>query len=159
MNPDPGRLVRPWRGLTLIELLLVLAVVGLAAALAIPALRDPARSNLQNEAVRLAALLEGARAASRAYDETLTWQLQGGGFRFLGQAGGPWPTQWLHAETEAQVLGGSGLTLGPEPIIAPQTVLLRHRQRPELMLWVHTNGVRPFEVLVSPTLPQQESRP
>lgn len=150
---------RPWRGLTLIELLLVLAVVALATALTLPALRDPAQSGLRDEATRLAALLEGARAASRAYDEALGWQVQDGGFRFVGRAGGPWPTEWLHPDTEAQVLGAPRLELGPEPIIAPQVVLLRHRQRTELMLWVRTDGVRPFEVLVTPVPADPGRRP
>jgi general secretion pathway protein H len=145
-TPSAGRSL----GLTLIELLLVLTVMGLVMALALPALRDPAQSGLREDALRLATLLEGARAASRAYDETMTWQVRESGFGFGGQAVRFMPTHWLHADTEAQVLGSASLVLGPEPVIAAQTVRLHHRQRPELSLWVHTDGVRPFEVLLTP---------
>lgn len=145
----PG-LTRRCLGLTLIELLLVLTVIGLAMALALPALRDPAQSGLRDDAFRLANLLEGARAASRTFDETVTWQVQEAGFRLGGRTGTPQTTPWLHPDTEARVLGSASLELGPEPVIAAQTVQLRHRQRPELSLWVHTDGVRPFEVLLTP---------
>jgi general secretion pathway protein H len=136
-------------GLTLIELLLVLTIVGLSAALAIPALRDPAATQLREEADRLAHLLEGARAASRAYDEAMAWRVEPAGFRFIGQAGGPWPTNWLHPHTEATIRSAQDVELGPEPVIAPQAILLRHRQRAELSLWVRTDGVRPFEVVLA----------
>lgn len=58
-------------GLTLIELLLVLMIIGMVTGLSLQALRDPVQAQLQSEATRLAGLLEGARAASRAQDGPL----------------------------------------------------------------------------------------
>lgn len=139
-----------YQGLTLIELLTVLSVIALTTALALPALRDGTASGLREEALRLAHLLEQARAASRARDETVTWQVQGPGFVFRGPVQEPRTSWWLHPDTEAEVLDAQTLELGPEPVIAAQTVRLRQRQRPELSWWVYTDGARPFEALDSP---------
>lgn len=151
------RLERPplSRGLTLIELMVVLLIIGIGTSVAILALRDPGQAQLQDDATRLAALLEGARAASRAQDAALRWRTDGAGFRFEGQAGGPWPDRWLHQGTVAQVLGASELVLGPEPVIAAQSVLLARQQAPGQQVWVATDGVRPFEVLASSPAPQR----
>lgn len=138
---------RRWHGLTLIELMVVLLIVGIATAVTLLALPDSPQAQLQADASRLVALLESARAASRAQDEALRWQVNDAGFRFEGRAGGPWPNQWLHADTQAQVIGARELLLGPEPVIGAQAVALTHRRRPESRLWVGTDGVRPFEVL------------
>jgi general secretion pathway protein H len=58
------------RGFTLVELLVVVALIAIASGLASLALRDPAASQLEQEASRLAALLEsggaGRGAARRA---------------------------------------------------------------------------------------------
>ena len=138
---------RRWHGLTLVELMVVLLIIGIATALTLLALPDSPQAQLQADASRLVALLESARAASRAQDEALRWQVNDAGFRFEGRAGGPWPNQWLHADTQAQVIGARELLLGPEPVIGAQAVALTHRRRPESRLWVGTDGVRPFEVL------------
>ena len=143
----------PGSGFTLIELLLVLVIIGIGTSLSILAMRDPAQAQLQGDATRLAGLLEGARAASRAQDTALRWRVEETGFRFEGQAGGPWPDRWLHEGIQAQVLGASELVLGPEPVLAAQAVQLGHQQAPERQIWVASDGVRPFEVLsTSPQL-------
>ena len=55
------------RGFTLIELVVTVAVIALGVSLAAIALRDSAASALERDAARLAALLESARALSRAW--------------------------------------------------------------------------------------------
>jgi general secretion pathway protein H len=52
--------------LTLLELMVVIAIMGLATAGVSLAMRDTAGEQLSREAERLAALLEAGRAASRA---------------------------------------------------------------------------------------------
>jgi general secretion pathway protein H len=137
------------RGFTLIELIVVVAIVAIASALASLALRDPAASKLEHEAVRLAALLESARAEARASGiaarwEPLTQDAGGAGFRFVGLARSePMPTHWLEAGTAAQVIGGAVVLLGPEPLIGEQRIVLRLDDQ---RLTLATDGIGPFTV-------------
>jgi general secretion pathway protein H len=57
-----------------LELLIVVAVIALASGLAILALRDPASTRLEQEATRLAALLDAARLESRISGQPVTWR-------------------------------------------------------------------------------------
>jgi len=138
------------RGFTLIELMVVVAVIAIATAVASLALRDPAASKLEHEATRLVSLLESARAEARASGvaarwEPLTEQTDGSGFRFVGLAADPpLPTRWLDASTSAQVIGARAVVLGPEPLIGEQRILLRlDNQR----LTLKTDGIGPFAVI------------
>jgi len=68
------------RGFTLLELLVVIALIAIATAGASLALRDSADSALDRDAQRLAALLETARAQARASERTVVWRTQPTGF-------------------------------------------------------------------------------
>ena len=136
-------------GFTLIELLVVLVLIAAASALVSLALRDPASSRLEQEAARLAALLEGARAEARASGLAARWEpraLQDGssGFQFVGlPASAERATRWLDAEVTAEVPGGA-VVLGPEPVIGAQRILLRLDGR---RLTLATDGLGPFDVV------------
>lgn len=135
------------RGFTLLELLLVISIMALATAGVGPALRDGGQTQLEREAARLAALLESARAQSRAGGIPVRWRAVPDGFRFEGlppSAQAALPNQWLDAGTT--VRGTSVLVLGPEPLIGPQQVLITHQNYPDRSLRVVTDGVRPFSV-------------
>jgi general secretion pathway protein H len=135
------------RGFTLLELLVVVSIIALATAGVGIAMRDSGQTLLDREAARLAALLESARAQSRAAGVPVRWRAERGGFRFEGlppSAQSPLPSQWLDAGTA--VRGPAVLVLGPEPLIGPQQVLLTHQAHPERTLRVATDGVRPFSV-------------
>jgi len=138
------------RGFTLLELLVVLAIMALATAGVGLALRDGGAAQLEREGERLAALLEAARAQSRASGAAVRWRAQAGGFVFdglPGPAGTPRP--WLDAATG--VRGGTAtLWLGPEPLIGAQQVVLVNRQHPARALAVGTDGLRPFAVQALP---------
>lgn len=136
--------------MTLLELLVVLSIVAIATVAVVWSLRDPVLGQLQQEAARLAALLEGGRADSRARNQALRWRVQGSGFQFEGEFGGPWPDRWLFESTQAQVKGADSIVLGPEPVIGPQAVMLMHTLHSDRRLWVSTDGARPFEVRTSP---------
>lgn len=108
------------RGFTLIELLVVIAIVALTAGVVTLALRDSAADRLEREAARLSALLEAARAESRATGLAVWWlpaRSDDGreGFRFVGLAGDAARHQgWLDPRVRAEVLAVQAAALrGP----------------------------------------------
>jgi general secretion pathway protein H len=135
------------RGFTLIELLVVVALIAIATAVASLALRDPATAKLEHEAVRLASLLESARAGARASGVAARWtplseDADGAAFRFVGvSSADPMPTRWLDPGTSAQVIGAATVTLGPEPLIGAQRIVLRLADQ---RLTLATDGIGPF---------------
>jgi len=145
-------------GFTLLELMVVVAIVALATALATLALPANGSRALSRDADRLAALLEAARAQSRAAGVPVTWRLTANGFAFDGLPtnvttdGAPWPDHWLDANTQATLLtpGGAPLVLGPDPVIGPQAVLLYRAGQNAPRLRVATDGLRPFTVENAP---------
>lgn len=151
------------RGFTLLELLVVLAIVAIGSAGVGFAMRDGTQNQLEREALRLSALLESARARSQLTGVPVRWQPTVQGFRFdglSGQADSPTalPQTWLDADIRAEVAPNptvsqpgqpDTLLLGPEPIIAPQSVTLMSRSQPDKRLRLGTDGVRPFAVQVS----------
>ncbi len=129
-------------GFTLLELLVVIALVAVATAGVSLSLRDGTASALDQEAERLAALLESARAQSRTSGIPVRWQGSANGFTFDGLAGAVLPENWLGADTVVQ--GTASLLLGPEPIIDPQAVVLRSASHGGYSVRVATDGLRPF---------------
>ena len=131
-------------GFTLLELMVVVSIIAIAAAGVSFAVRDSAGAPLDRDAQRLAALLESARARSRLSGQPVRWVAQPEGFRFEGLPRDALPQGWLDAHT--QVLGPGVLVLGPEPVIPPQSVVLADREHPGRALRVATDGLRPFAV-------------
>ena len=140
------------RGFTLIELMIVVALVGLAAGLVALAVRDPAATRLEVEANRLAALLDSARAEARASGLAVMWipgRASGAAsddrdFRFVGLPRTlRLPSHWIDPATTAEVTGSRSLALGPEPIIGAQRIVLRLADR---RLDLVTDGLGPFAV-------------
>lgn len=137
-------------GFTLLELLVVVAIMALATAGVGFAIRDGAAGDLDREAIRLAALLDSARAQSRMSGSPVRWRTTPTGFVFEGLPTADLPTRWLSQDTRVSSLGGTsraGLTLGPEPIIGAQSITLTTSSHPDRNLTVSTDGVRPFTVL------------
>ena len=135
---------RRGRGFTLLELLVVVAIIAVAAAGVSLALRDSQATQLDREAQRLAALLESARAQSRSSGVPVRWYPVAGGFRFDGVAPDSLPNRWLYETT--QVRGAAALQLGPEPIIGKEEVVLESSAAPGRSLRIATDGLRPFAV-------------
>jgi len=137
-------------GFTLLELLVVLALIAVATAGVSLSLRDSADSALQRDAERLAVLLETGRAQARANGLPVVWRTQDlapntvQSFVFEGLPPPGLPQNWLAESTRATP--GSAITLGPEPLIEPQAVALSAPQSPGQTLWVVTDGLRPFKV-------------
>jgi general secretion pathway protein H len=135
---------RPTRGFTLLELLVVVAIIAIATAGVSFALRDSQATQLEREAQRLAALFESARAQSRSSGVPVRWYPTPGGFHFDGVPPDALPGRWLSDTT--QVLGTATLQLGPEPIIGKQAVVLGSTAVPDRSLRIATDGLRPFAV-------------
>lgn len=145
-----GRAARA-AGFTLVELLVVMAIIGLAMAGVAFAMRDTSEAVLDREAERLAALFEAARAQSRASGVPVRWRLTEQGFVFDGTDENALPTQWMSVGIHVQGLTSNGLRanaiqLGPEPIIPAQQVTLASDNVPGRSLLVSTDGLRPFSV-------------
>jgi general secretion pathway protein H len=132
-------------GFTLLELLIVIAIMAIATAGVSFALRDTEATQLDREALRLAALLESARAQSRSTGAPVRWVPTPGGFRFEGLPADALPDRWLSPATE--VRGGAALQLGPDPIIGRQEVVLASSALPGRSLRIATDGLRPFKVV------------
>ncbi len=133
------------KGLTLLELLVVVAIMAVATAGVGFVVRDAPEVQLERDAQRLALLLESARAQSRMSGNPVRWQLTETGFAFEGLPGTTLPTNWLSPDVRAAT--ATGLLLGPEPIIGAQAVRLVSLSQPGRSLTVATDGVRPFAVL------------
>lgn len=136
------------RGFTLIELLLVVAIIAVAAAGVGFVLRDSSETQLERDAVRLAALLESARARSQASGVVVVWRSTATGFVFDGLPAGALAEGWLSPDVAAAT--PTLLVLGPEPITWPQKVQLvtsaPGQSAGTRSLEVRSDGVRPYSV-------------
>ena len=149
-------------GFTLLELLVVCALLGIVVATVSIALRDPSARQLETEAQRLSALLESARADARVSGVAVQWFPHNGAaqaatenepapaqFEFTGVSPKhPLPVRWINPDVVAQVQGSDHLVLGPEPLIGAQSVVLSlHDQS----VTVSTDGLGPFALSNSNT--------
>jgi general secretion pathway protein H len=156
------------RGLTLLELLVVLAIIGLVMAGVSLSLRDSSQTQLEREAQRLVAQLEAARAQSRTSGVALVWRITPNGYeiaRMPAQPGSPTRQEtWLSASTQALIQAPvktnaaptpntAAIVLGPEPIISPASITLSvpapaaNATRSPQTLRIATDGLRPFQVV------------
>ena len=140
-----GNPKRTLAGFTLLELLVVVAIVAMVSVGVGFAMRDASLVQLERDGERLSALLESARARSRVTGVPVRWYPGEDGFRFEGLGAPDLPQQWLDRDTQvAGVPGTVMLTLGPEPIIGPQELVLVSSSAPGKSVRVATDGVRPF---------------
>jgi general secretion pathway protein H len=138
------------RGLTLLELLVVLAIMGFAMAGVALSLRDNSQTQLDREAQRLIAYLEAARAQSRSSGIPLVWRSTAQGFVIQAPTAPrqtPNEQAWLTPGTTAQA---PAVVLGPEPIVAPASITLIAPVSAGNNIAtrrIATDGLRPFQVV------------
>ncbi len=139
------------RGFTLLELMVVVAMIAITTAVVSFSIPDPSNTRLQRQADQLIALLESARAQARAGAMTVLWVPRGGDaggdFQFIGLPKSLQPDRltWSESDISAQVVGAQSIVLGPEPVIGPQSVILRTEDK---QLVISTDGLSPFGVLM-----------
>ena len=147
-RPDGGA-AHAARGFTLLELMVVVAMIAITTAVVAFAIPDPSSTRLEREASRLIALLESARTQARAGAMTVLWVPQSNGtdadYQFLGLPPALMPPlKWLEPEVKAEVVGARSIVLGPEPVIGPQSVILRMEDK---QIIVGTDGLSAFDVI------------
>lgn len=144
-------------GFTLLELMVVVAIIAIASAGVGFALRNVGQTQLEREGLRLVAMLEAARAHSRASGVQVTWRATPQGFVFAGL---PQPAAadadrtfvlnsrdlasrmtWLGDGVAVQA--NAVVVLGPEPIISRQQIVLEQSGQ---ILTIGTDGLRPFAI-------------
>jgi len=145
------------RGLTLLELLVVLAIIAISSAGVALAMRDNAQTQLEREAQRLIAKLESARVQSRAQGVPLIWRATGSGFvietTLVGSDFVAQSEDWMSSDMAIGMSGGmKAITLGPEPIIQPATITLSKASgqtsgNKPMNLRIGTDGLQPFHRL------------
>lgn len=151
---------RRWHcdGFTLLELIVVIAIIAISTAGVSLALRDSHQTALDREGERLTALLESARAQSRTSGTAVRWRPLANGFVFDGLPAEALPGHWLTAGISAQAADANGrpapvLLLGPEPIIPAQQLLLSFAGPPALSLRIASDGLRPFALSAATSAP------
>lgn len=142
------------RGFTLLELMLVVALLAVASTGVLFALQTSERTLLARDADRLAALLESARASARGSAAAVRWQPSPGGFRLEGLPAGAPAAEGARADGSlawltdgVQLREGGPMLLGPEPILEPQALVLGLGEH---LLRVATDGLHPFTVSAAP---------
>lgn len=139
------------RGFTLLELMVVVALAAMLAAGLTFSLRDGQLQQLEREGLRVASLLDAARAQARTAGTPIVWRPTPAGFEFLGASPRrdldeslTEPRVWLAPGTQAQVLepaNAAVLVLGPEPLTEPQHLRLTLGDK---QFELASNGLRPF---------------
>ncbi|WP_088509662.1 type II secretion system minor pseudopilin GspH [Burkholderia ubonensis] len=131
---------RAQRGFTLLEMLVVLVIVGLLVAVVTLAPSRNRRTELAEDAQRLASLLESAGDEAQVRSMAIAWQPVGGGYRFVQRTeSGAWSPmtddlfrarRWGAEVTGVSVRhtgGGEAIervVLGDESIDVPVTITL-----------------------------------
>jgi len=137
--------VRAAAGFTLLELLLVLAVIAIGSATISLNLRGSAQTQLRSEAERLIAVLEATRAEARASNTTMRWHVINKGFevRTLPPTKNVLMTMtWLDESIDA---APTDILFSAEPVQTRTSITLLHNSGASLK--IGSDGAAAFKVL------------
>jgi general secretion pathway protein H len=140
VGPNPNA-----RGFTLIEMMVVLALVALVSGVVALSIRPSPQQQLGREAERLALWLEAVRSQSRGLGQIMQVRVDASGAQILGPRSDTSPgarLSWLYDDTLPVAV--VTLTLGPEPILPPQQLLLTSRTDGRTRVQVGTRGLGPW---------------
>jgi len=131
------------RGLTLLELLVVMVILSLVTMTVVLSVRDDQGARLTDEAQQLIARLEASRALARTQHQTLDWRTTEQGYAIGAQV-----YRWQDSEIETRLQVGrnaqaKSIPLGPDPVLPATRLQLRLGMHE---LTVRTDGLNPFEV-------------
>lgn len=108
------------RGFTLIELMVVLAIIAVLTVVSTTLVSSNDASRAETEAKRLAALLELAAAESRASGETLSWRPEPRGYAFWHRdEDGEWVRFPATSPYRPRALAGEVLLQAQPAVLAP----------------------------------------
>jgi type II secretion system protein H len=126
-------------GFTLIEMLVTIGILGLAAAVVVPSLQGIESRRLQEEVARLRALFRIAQDEARVSGRTLVWEADLQGYRFrplvpetAPEAGREWRDELLRARSwpfAVRRVEGGRIVFGREPMLEPATVRIATPER------------------------------
>jgi prepilin-type N-terminal cleavage/methylation domain-containing protein len=139
---------RPASGLTLIELIVVLAIVGLLSTLVAWSARPSIPQQLHQEGVRLAIWLQASHVQARASGWPVLARASAQGVELTGPGWDPLNTPRLAWRTpNIQVQGpATELVLGPEPYLPAQQWILGSALDPSARVRIWTDGTGPWMV-------------
>jgi general secretion pathway protein H len=127
------------RGYTLFELLIAVAILGMAASVVALSVPSGEARRLQEEVARLGALFRIAQDQARMEGRALVWEADDQGYRFApldAEAARDWhdellrPRSWPFA---VRRLEAQRIVFGREPLLAPATVRIATAEREVLL--------------------------
>jgi len=123
------------RGFTLIEILVVIAILGVAAAAAVLSLSTSDARLLQEETARLGALFRIAQNEARISGRALVWEADAQGYRFRPldeEAARDWNDEILRARRwpfPVRAVEGGPIVFGREPLLEPAQLRIATAER------------------------------
>jgi general secretion pathway protein H len=136
--------MRRQKAFTLIELLVVLTIVAFASGMVVLSIRSSGTAQLTQDADRLIAHLEAARALARTQGTPLRWRSVEKGFVIepaLLSASNAQAIPWLSVNTQSIT---PSIFLSSEPLIGSQEITLTDASNNQVRMRIKTDGLGPF---------------
>jgi type IV fimbrial biogenesis protein FimT len=108
------------RGFTIIELMIVVALIGIVGSMALPAFQDMIRNNRQVAATNeLVAAIHYARSEAITRNQVITICRSNAAQTACGAAGGGWDLGWIVRTSDGEVLRSARGLRGAQSLVSP----------------------------------------